>query len=68
MTERKRRPPGAIGIELHGWVGIGIDRDLFHRYARLGLVTLYVSSTPLHHFLRMMKAARDALRDAGEGR
>lgn len=62
MTERKKHAPGAIGLELHGWLGIGLERDLFHRYARLGLVTLYVSTTALHPFLKMMAQARDVLR------
>lgn len=66
MTERKKRAPGAIGIELHGWVGIGIDRDLFHGYVRLGLVTLYVTSVALHPFLKMMAAARDVLRNGSK--
>ena len=53
---------GAFGLEIHGWLGIGAGRDLFHRYARLGLVTVYVTTTPLYRFLKMMKAARDVLR------
>jgi len=62
MTERRKRGQSAVGIELHGWVGFGVDRDLFHRYARVGLVTVYVTDVRLHDFLNMMRAARDVLR------
>jgi hypothetical protein len=62
MTESKKRGQQAAGIEFHGWVGFGIDRDLFHRYARVGLVTFYVTDVRLHDFLKMMRAARDVLR------
>lgn len=59
---------GAVGIELHGWLGIGAGRDLFHRYARLGVITVYVTSQPLYPFLKILKAARDALRHQVRGR
>lgn len=52
---------GAAGIEL-GFCGFGGGRDLFHRYVRLGVVTLYITTTPLYRFLKTMRAVRDELR------
>jgi hypothetical protein len=57
---------GGAGIELSLWCGFHAGRDLFHVYLSLGVVTLYLTSTPLHDFLKRMKAGRDALR--GDGR
>lgn len=62
MTERRNKPPGAIGLELHGWQGIGGHRDLFHGYLILGVVTLYLSSVTLHRLLGKYREARDVLR------
>lgn len=52
---------GAVGIEL-GLVGFGRGRDLFHRYLKLGVVTLYITTRPLPRFLAMYREARDVLR------
>lgn len=52
---------GGFGIEF-SLCGFGAGRDLFHRYVRLGIVTLYITSRPLHRFLNMMRAAREVLR------
>lgn len=52
---------GGFGIEF-SLCGFGGGRDLFHRYLRMGLVTVYVTTTPLHKFLKRMRAARDVLR------
>jgi hypothetical protein len=53
---------GAVGLELHGWHGIGAGRDLFHHYAVLGVITVYATTTPLYRFLKMMREARDVMR------
>ena len=53
---------GAVGIEFHCWAGIGVGRDLFHRYARLGVMTVYASAYRLDRVLAMWNAARDVLR------
>jgi hypothetical protein len=55
---------GGAGIEF-SLCGFGWGSDLFHRYIRCGLFTLYVTTTPLHDFLKRMKAAREALRGRG---
>jgi len=52
---------GGAGIEF-GLVGFGAGRDLFHRYIRLGVVTLYITSKPLHRFLSMMAKTHAAMR------
>lgn len=36
---------GTVFVELHGWRGIGSDRDLFLRFVRLGFLT--VGASPL---------------------
>ena len=66
MTEWTPDPGrrGAIGLELHGWLGASAGRDLFHRYAVLGCVTVYVTSTPLYRLVRILRATREALRSA----
>lgn len=61
MTDWKPICRGALGIEF-GLCGFGWGRDLFHRYVRVGVVTLYVTSTPLYRFLKLYAAARDQLR------
>lgn len=53
---------GGFGIEFYLWCGFHAGRDLFHCYLSLGVVTVYLTSTPLHDFLKRMRAARDALR------
>jgi hypothetical protein len=64
MTEWTPDPArrGAAGIEFHGWEGLSRGSDLFHRYAVLGFVTVYRTTTPLYRFLKMMRVARDVLR------
>ena len=62
MTDWKPICRGAIGLEIHAWAGFGAGRDLFHRYARIGVVTVYASAHRLDRVLAMWQAARAALR------
>lgn len=52
---------GGAGIEL-GLVGFGWGRDLFHRYLKLGVVTLYITTEPLARYLARQRAAREELK------
>jgi hypothetical protein len=52
---------GALGIEF-GFCGFGWGSDLFHRYLKLGIVTLYLSEQRLEAMLKMWRRARDVLR------
>ncbi len=53
---------GSVGLELHGWRGFEFGRDLWHRYAMLGLATVYVSAHPLVSLLATYRAVRAELR------
>lgn len=55
---------GAVGLEL-SLCGFGWGRDLFHRYVRLGVVTIYVSTQRLDRVLAMWREARRVLKGRG---
>lgn len=54
-----------IGVELSLWCGIGVMRDLHYVEARIGFLTLYLTSRRIH---RMVKLLGDILAKARSGR
>jgi hypothetical protein len=53
---------GAIGIEF-AFCGFGVGKNLFHVYARLGVLTIYVSAKRLDQLVALY---RDVLSKAKE--
>lgn len=53
---------GGFGVEFSIWCGFHAGRDLFHYYISVAVVTLYLTTTPLHDFLKRVRAGREALR------
>lgn len=43
-----------VGIELSLWCGIGVMRDLHYVEARIGVVTLYLTSRRVHRMVALL--------------
>ncbi len=64
MTSWRVIRTGAAGIEF-SLCGFGVGKDLFHVYAKLGVVTLYLATRRLDLLLALWKAARNRLAGVG---
>lgn len=50
----KKATDCGVGIELSLWCGFGVMRDLYYVEARLGMVTLYLTSRRVHRMVALL--------------